>query len=82
MARNRLTTLLETLDGALEEALQRQSFAPLEHLFRAEEAAMAACEELAAKLAAAEERCSLLRVALAHERDLAAAGPIPRHRLH
>lgn len=74
-------TLREALDGALKEALQRQSFAPLEHLFRAEEAAMAACERLAA-LAAAEQRCVLLRVALAHERDLAASGPIAWNRLH
>ncbi|EIM25379.1 hypothetical protein [Microvirga lotononidis] len=75
-------TLREALDGALEEALQRQSFAPLEHLFGAEEAAMAACERLAAALAAAEQRCVLLRVALAHERDLAASGPIAWNRLH
>ncbi|RDI57195.1 hypothetical protein DES45_107112 [Microvirga subterranea] len=81
-ARNRLMALRETLDQALEQAYRQQSFGPLEHLFRQEETALAACEALAARLAGAEERWCLMRAALALERALAAPGALPRHRLH
>lgn len=78
-ARNRLTTIRETLDHALDEAYRRQSFAPLGDLFREEETTLAACENLVDRLARAEERWCLLRAALAQEIAMMAAPVLPRH---
>jgi len=81
-ARDKLLTVREALDRALEQAYRRQSFASLDHLLRSEEAAMAACECLAARLTDAEERCSLLWVALLLEEDLNLSRPGPPHCLN
>jgi hypothetical protein len=78
-ARNRLMTIRERLDRVLDDAFRRQSFGPLEHLFRAEEAALEAYEHSAAKLAAAKARRCAIRTALAQEREMM-SGPIPRCR--
>ena len=80
-ARNRLTTIRETLDYALDEAYRRQSFAPLGDLFREEETTLAACEDLVDRLARAEERWCLLRAALAQEIATMTA-PVLRQRLN
>jgi hypothetical protein len=80
-ARNRLMTIRERLDGVLDDAFRRQSFRPLEHLFREEEAALKAYKHSAARLAAAEERWLAVQAALAYERRMM-SGSVPRHRLN
>jgi hypothetical protein len=70
------------LDQAVEQAYSQQSFRPIMDLACKEEAALAAYERAKTQLAHAEERCSVLRVALAYEKKLMMAGPLPRKRLN
>jgi hypothetical protein len=69
-ARENLMSVRETLDHVLDEAFLRQSFSPLAHLFREEEAALAVYEDAAVALARAEEWWSAVRGALTLELDL------------
>jgi hypothetical protein len=72
----------ESLDRVLDDAFRRQSFRPLEHLFREEEVAMEAYGRLAMRLAAAKERWLAVQAALALEREAMTSGPFLRHRLN
>jgi hypothetical protein len=80
IARNRLMTVRETLDGVLDEAFRRQSFGPIKHLFRREEIALAAYRKAAADRARLEHRWHAVRAALEYECDLMTTSP-PSHRL-
>jgi hypothetical protein len=70
------------LDQVIEQAYTQHSFRPIMDLACKEEAALAAYERAKTQLAHAEERCSALRVALAYEKKLMMAGPLPRTRLN
>ncbi|ANY83580.1 hypothetical protein BB934_35580 (plasmid) [Microvirga ossetica] len=75
IARNRVMTIREALDHVLDEAFRRQSFAPLEHLFRREEMALEDYDETVWQMARAEQRWGAVLLALAQECDLMRAGP-------
>ena len=66
IARNRLTTIRETLDRVLDDAFQRRSSAPVEHLFPREEMALEDYDEAVWQMARAQHRwtrcCSLSRM--------------------
>jgi hypothetical protein len=69
------------LDQVIEQAYTQQPFSLIMDLAYKEEAALVAYERAKTQLAHAEERCSALRVALAYEKKLMMAGPLPRKRL-
>jgi hypothetical protein len=70
------------LDRVVERAYEAQSFGPINGLFNVEEAALAAFEQARTELAQAEERWWALKVALAYEKRLMAAGSMSRNRLN
>jgi hypothetical protein len=82
LAAHALRTIREKLSQAVEQAYRQQSFGPLGSLFDEEEAALAVYEKAAAEVAEAEERWCILRVALAYEKELMAAGPLSRQQLN
>ena len=57
----------ESLDRVLDDAFQRQSFGPLEHLFIEEETALEEYRTLVERLAGAKDRWFAVQAALAHE---------------
>ena len=75
IARNRVMTIREALDHVLDEAFRRQSFAPLEHLFRREEMALENYDETVWQMARAEQHWSAVLLAFAQECDLIRVGP-------
>jgi hypothetical protein len=81
-ATERLMTIRESLDRVLDDALSRQSFGPLEHLFIEEETALEEYRRLAERLASAEARWFAVQAALAFERAVMTSGAPPRHRLN
>lgn len=77
-----LTIAREKLEPVVEQAFAQQSFSPIEALFCEEEVALKVYDAAVAQLAEAEGRYFSLNAALASERELALAGPLPRQRLH
>jgi hypothetical protein len=67
IARTRLMAVRETLDRVLDEAFRRQSFAPLEHLFRREEMALGRYDGALRQMAQARQRWNAVLAAFAHE---------------
>ena len=60
-------TIRDALDQVLDEAFRRQSFAPLEHLFRREEMALEDYDETVWQMARAQQRWGSVLLALAQE---------------
>ncbi|MFC4172997.1 hypothetical protein ACFOYU_13150 [Microvirga sp. GCM10011540] len=69
------------LEQVVDKAFEQKRFRPIEALFCEEEAALKVYEEAVAALTRIEERCCILRLALAHERMLMVIG-VPRQRFH
>ena len=80
-ATERLMTIRESLDRVLDDAFQRQSFGPLEHLFIEEETALEEYRHLVERLAGAKERWFAVQAALAYERAMM-SDSVPRHCLN
>jgi hypothetical protein len=60
ITKHRLMTVRETLDSVLDAAFHRQSFGPIEYLFRREETALAEHQRAAAELTRPKHRwCGL-----------------------